>query len=151
MGAPIHIRPLSSTDYDAWLPLWNANNLGHENLAVTARTWARLMDASEAVFGLAAEKDGQMAGLLHYILHPTTGALEPACYMQDVFVADEYRRQGIAGKLVDALMDEGAKRGWARVYWLAEGKNEAAKALYKSLGVRLDFDIYAALPGMPRG
>jgi GNAT superfamily N-acetyltransferase len=138
----VSIRPLQSHDYAQWLPLWNANNLGVVNEAVTARTWARLMDADENVCGLAAEQDGNLVGLLHYILHPTTGSLDPACYMQDVFVAENARRHGIARKLVEALIAEGRKQGWARIYWLAEGKNEAAAALYKNLGVQLDFNLY---------
>lgn len=103
----ITIRPLEPNDFPNWLPLWDGNNLGQRNEAVTTQTWSRLMDESSTVGGLCALSGGAMVGLVHYILHPTTGALEQACYMQDVYVDPEFRQQGIAGQLVRALENKG--------------------------------------------
>ena len=137
----ITVRAIKAEDYDQWLALWNANNQGHINHEITAATWQRLM-SNDQVRGLIAEHDGQIAGLVHFILHPVTGHLKPVCYMQDVFVDPAHRRKGIARKLVTALAAVGAHEGWARLYWLAEARNAEAQALYKNLGLKLDFTLH---------
>lgn len=141
MGAP-HIRAIGPDDYDGWLALWNANNQGQTNRAVTAETWRRLNDPTSPVNGLIAEKNGHMAGLVHYILHPVTGHIEPACYMQDVYVDLSSRRMGIGRALVTHLAHLGKNEGWARLYWLAEADNDAAQTLYRTLGLRLNFTFH---------
>jgi len=136
------IRPLDPSDYESWLPLWTRNCLNRIGDDVTAQTWARICDPGSAVKGLAAHRDGRMAGILHYIVHPTTGSLFPACYMQDVFVDEAFRRQGVAKALILALTEIGRKERWARLYWVADAKNTAAQTLYKTLGIRLDFTLH---------
>lgn len=136
------IDPVTSDDFASWLPLWNANNQGHVDQAVTTETWMRLNDPQAHVHGLVARTQDGLAGFVHYITHPVTGAIAPACYMQDLFVGNDYRRQGIAKALVTKLAQIGRKESWARLYWLTEGQNEAAQALYKDIGVKLDFTFH---------
>ncbi len=130
-------------DYDQWLPLWKANCLDQIADNVTAETWRRLTNKNEKIFGLGAfDCDENLVGILHYILHPTTGFIEPACYMQDVYVDENARRQGIAKQLIWELNDIGKTQNWARIYWFAENNNDAVKALYKNLGVEMDFSLF---------
>lgn len=136
------IRPLERSDYAQWLSLWQENCAHQIADDVTAETWRRLTHLKEPVHGLVAEQDGRLIGLVHYILHATTGHIAPVCYMQDVFVVPAFRRQGIGRQLVWALRDAAQKAGWARLYWIAANDNPAAQALYKSLGIRLDFGFY---------
>jgi GNAT superfamily N-acetyltransferase len=136
------IRPLTADDYGQWLALWDGNNLGQRDEAVTAHTWRRLTDPDSQVHGLCAEHNGKLTGLVHYILHPTTGSVAPVCYMQDVFVDPAHRQKGIARALVNEVAHIGRRAGWARMYWLAEADNLAAQKLYKSLGVKLDFTLH---------
>ncbi|MFP4313722.1 MAG: N-acetyltransferase family protein [Alphaproteobacteria bacterium] len=136
------IRPLQPNDFQSWLPLWDANNLWQRDEKVTTTTWERLMDSDYPIHGLCALKNGEMAGLVHYVLHATTGAIEPVCYMQDVFVAENYRKQGIARALVEEVVKRGKSENWARLYWLADANNEAAQALYKNIGVKMNFTLF---------
>lgn len=138
----LQIRALQPNDFPNWLPLWNANNLGHLNEALTTETWTRLMDENCSVHGLCAIDKGEMTGLIHYILHPTTGAVEPVCYMQDVFVHETSRQKGIARKMVKELAKIGRREKWARLYWFADNDNEAAQALYKDIGVKMNFSLF---------
>lgn len=100
------------------------------------------MDEQAQVFGIVAEDKGALVGLVQYIVHPTTGSIEPACYMQDVFVTPEMRGRGIAKAMIGELERIGKREAWSRVYWLAEAGNEAAQALYKSLGQKMDFTLH---------
>ena len=136
------IRPLHPTDFPEWLPLWNGNNLGQTNEAITTSTWTRLIDEDSPVHGLCAVNGNTLVGIVQYVLHPTTGAIDPVCYMQDVYVASAHRGKGIGRKLVKALAAHGKKENWNRMYWLAESSNEPAQALYKTLGIKLDFTLH---------
>lgn len=142
----ITIRALEPQDFPAWLPLWDGNNEGKRNQEVTTETWARLIDPEIEVYGIVAEKDGVLVGLTHYVVHPITGSIAPVCYMQDVYVPENQRRQGIARKMVEHLAVLGKEHKWARLYWLASASNVAAQNLYKTLGVKLDFTLHVLVP-----
>lgn len=144
----ISIRALQRDDYDGWLNLWDQNNMGQSNPAVTLETWRRLLDRDSPVKGFCAVASDKIIGLVHYVLHPTTGNIEPVCYMQDVFVDPEHRRKGIGRMLVQEVADAGRRQKWARLYWLAEGKNEAAQEFYKDFGVKLNFTLHVMPLGM---
>lgn len=138
----IVIRPIEDTDFGAWLPLWDGNNNGQRNQGVTTSTWDRLTTANSGVYGLGAFKGSEMVGLLHYITHPVTGHIEPACYMQDLYVSDNHRRTGIASQLIKELAKVGQYKNWTRIYWFAESTDEAAQALYQKIGNKLDFTLH---------
>jgi GNAT superfamily N-acetyltransferase len=139
----LEIRPLQFDDFPKWLPLWDGNNLGHRNEAVTAETWSRLCDAKNTqVNGLAAIMNDEMMGIVHYILHSTTGSIQPVCYMQDVFVSPDHRRKGIGRRLVNEVTEIGKREQWTRMYWLTQFGNTEAKAMYENFGVKLDFTLY---------
>lgn len=143
MNSVVKIRPLQKLDYAGWLILWDGNNLGTRDAQVTAQTWGRLNDTQFPVHGLIAFENNQPVGLLHYVVHPTTGSLKDVCYMQDVYVDPAYRKKGIARAMIEELSRIGKlEQKWARIYWLAEANNEAAQRLYKNLGVRLDFTLH---------
>lgn len=142
MSFPVVIRPLEPHDFPNWLPLWDGNNMGQRNEAVTTETWSRLMNPDFPVFGLCALSKGAMAGLVHYVLHPTTGSIAMAAYMQDVYVDPAFRQQGIARQMVEELVALGRGEKWSRLYWLADAENEAAQALYKRIGVKMNFNLF---------
>lgn len=117
--------------------------MGVRDEKVTSETWTRLIDPDFPIHGLIAEKDSRLIGLLHYVIHPTTGSIKPVCYMQDVYVDPAHRRKGIARKLIKHLSDTAkSHKKWARMYWLAESHNEAAQTLYQTLGVKMDFTLH---------
>lgn len=138
----INIRHIQREDHDQWLPLWRENGLHQVGDNVTAETWRRICHPKEAVFALGAFDEDNLAGFLSYVLHPVTGFIEPACYMQDLYIAEQYRRCGYAKRLVWELHNVSKKQGWSRLYWFAEQKNEAVQALYKNLGVKVSFDLF---------
>ena len=110
----IRFRPLEYPDFAEWLPLWDANNLGHRDEAVTQETWRRILADDEQVYGICAEQNGRLLGIVHYILHPTTGHLRPVCYLQDVYVTPEQRGRGIGRRMVEEVIRRGTQEGWAR-------------------------------------
>lgn len=138
----MEIRPLTRNDFDAWYPLWQENCLFQISDMVTAETWRRLSTPKESVFGLGAFENDNLIGILHYVLHPITGYIEPAAYMQDLFVVKEKRGQAIAKQLVWALESLGKTENWARIYWFADKNNETVQKLYKNLGIEMNFGLH---------
>lgn len=137
------IRALARSDYDAWLPLWQANCLNQISDDVTTETWRRIANPKEKIFGLGAfDDEGSLQGFLHYILHDTTGFIAPACYMQDLYIDENHRRQGLAKQLIWELHALGQAQKWARIYWFAENENIAAQNLYKTLGIPMNFSLH---------
>ncbi len=141
----VAIRTLEQDDFPQWLPLWDGNNMGKRDEAVTTQTWMRLTDPEAPVHGLCAMRGGEMLGLVHYVLHPTTGSLAPVCYMQDLYVDPAHRGQGIARRLVEHLVRIHKREKWTRMYWIAEADNIAAQKLYKNIGVKIDFTVHVLL------
>ena len=129
----ITIRNIQRSDERRWRELWDGYTRFYEREPVeqvTAHLWIRLHDPSSPVFGIAAEKDGQVIGIAHYLLHESTSQLAPVCYLQDLFVDADHRGAGIGRMLIDWLISQMKARGWARLYWQTKENNLQARALY---------------------
>ena len=145
----IAIRAVTREDYDRWLPLWDGYNAfygrsGPTALApeITRMTWARFFDAYEPVHALVADKDGQLIGLTHYLFHRSTTAIEPSCYLQDLFTAEAARGKGVATALIHAVYERAKLAGSPRVYWQTHETNLTAQSLYDKVAERSDFIVY---------
>ena len=137
------IRALTRNNYDQWLPLWQENCHHKITDDVTAETWRRLTNPKKPVHGLGVfDGNETLLGFLHYILHATTGYIEPACYMQDLYISETARRQGLAKRLVWELNELGRDQNWARIYWFAQNSDVAVQNLYKNLGIPMDFTLF---------
>ena len=152
MSDDLSIRPVSRLDYDQWLPLWDGYNTfygrsGATALApeITAMTWARFFDAYEPVRGLVAESGGQLLGLTHYLFHRSTTAIEPTCYLQDLFTAEAARGKGVGRALINRVYEQAKLAGSQRVYWQTHETNLTAMQLYDKVAERSGFVVYRKL------
>lgn len=128
------IRPTQPEDEARWRTLWAAycRFYGKEpDPAVTDYTWTRLMDGSQRVMGaVATDTDGQVIGIANYLLHENTSTLTPVCYLQDLFVDPATRAGGVGKAMIDWLLAEMKRHGWARVYWATREDNYRARGMY---------------------
>jgi GNAT superfamily N-acetyltransferase len=97
---------------------------------------------------LGASANGELIGMAHYLYHASTWAAS-VCYLQDLFVAEKARGQGVARQLIEAVAAEVKSSGCARFYWLTQDHNTAARALYDKVGehrgfIRYDYDLSRA-------
>lgn len=138
------IRPVENiAQYKAWLKIWNESVSAQLPENVRETTWKRLIDEDVPLFGFLAYVDEHTpVGFLHYALHPIAGAVEPAAYMQDLFVLPQYRRRGYARALMKALTQRGQEDQWDRIIWLAEEDNAGATKFYEEFGTKLAFNFY---------
>jgi GNAT superfamily N-acetyltransferase len=148
-GPTLTVREIARGDYDAWRPLFDGYNAfygreGPTALAeeITAVTWDRFFDPAEPVHALVAERDGRMIGLVHYLFHRSTTAIELTCYLQDLFTSAEARGGGIGKALIEAVYARAAAAGSTRVYWLTHETNATARRLYDHVAANSGFIVY---------
>jgi GNAT superfamily N-acetyltransferase len=146
------IRSVTRQDYDQWLPLWDGYNAfygrsGPTALAaeITHMTWQRFFDAYEPVHALVAESEGRLLGLTHYLFHRSTTAIEPSCYLQDLFTLETARGKGVASALIYGVYERAKLAGSPRVYWQTHETNLTAQSLYDKVAERSGFIVYRKL------
>ena len=152
MSSKLSIRSVTRQDYERWLPLWEGYNAfygrsGATALSpeITAMTWARFFDAYEPVHGLVAESSGELLGLTNYLLHRSTTAIEPTCYLQDLFTGEAARGKGVGRALINGVYEQARLAGSPRVYWQTHETNLTAMQLYDKVAERSGFVVYREL------
>ena len=152
MSDNLSIRPVSRLDYDQWLPLWDGYNAFYGRSGATAlspeitkMTWARFFDAYEPVHALVAQSGGQLLGLTHYLFHRSTTAIEPVCYLQDLFTDEAARGKGVGRALINGVYQQAMLAGSPRVYWQTHETNLTAMQLYDKVAERSGFVVYRKL------
>lgn len=148
----LSIRPVARNDYNQWLPLWDGYNAfygrsGATALSpdITAMTWARFFDGYEPVHALVAESGGELLGLTHYLFHRSTTAIEPTCYLQDLFTTEAARGKGVGRALINGVYKQAKLNGSSRVYWQTHETNLTAMQLYNKVAERSGFVVYRKL------
>ena len=143
------IRAAARHDYAQWRPLWDSYNAFYDRHGATAlpeeitqTTWARFFDPAEPMYCLVAEQDGALLGLAHYLFHRSMIAIEPVCYLQDLFTAPEARGKGVGRALIEAVSDAAQIARASRLYWLTHETNHTAQALYDKLAEKPGFLFY---------
>ncbi|ONM45587.1 GNAT family N-acetyltransferase [Halopseudomonas pachastrellae] len=94
---------------------------------------ARLQNG-ESVVLMAETADGQLVGFCQ--LYPTFCSVDmaPICVLYDLFVAADFRRQGIAEQLLTAAGQQAKARGAVRMELATAITNTPAQRLYESTG-----------------
>ena len=132
----LRIRKAEALDEARWRELFDAYNRFYEREpepAITAHTWARIQDFGSPVHAIVAESGaGQVIAIVNYVVHESTTAKEPVCYLQDLFVDPPHRGAGVGRQLIDWMLEEMKRQGWSRVYWNTKEDNYRARALYDS-------------------
>jgi GNAT superfamily N-acetyltransferase len=152
MPGEVSVRFVTRRDYEQWLSLWDGYNAfygrsGSTALSpqITAMTWARLFHADEPVHGLVAERAGELLGLTHYLFHRSTTAIEPVCYLQDLFTGIAARGKGVGRALINGVYEQARLAGSPRVYWQTHETNLTAMQLYDKVAERSGFVVYRKL------
>jgi len=152
ISGELSVRFVVREDYEQWLPLWDGYNAFYGRSGATAlspeitrMTWARFFDAYEPVHGLVAESNGQLLGLAHYLFHRSTTAIDPVCYLQDLFTNNAARGRGIGRALINRVYEQARLAGSSRVYWQTHETNLTAMQLYDKVAERSGFVVYRKL------
>ena len=141
----IKITSLSNTDYDSWLDLWQRYLTFYETslpMSTTDTTWRNLLDSNVAIYGFAAWQDGTLVGITHVVLHPNTWDTTECCYLEDLYVSESVRGQGVGRALIEQVYDFARQKNCNRVYWTTQEGNTTARSLYDTIATQTDMVQY---------
>lgn len=139
------VRPLNENDFSKWLPLWQSYLAFYQatlSEEVTLHTWQGLISRPNMrAFGALGE-EGDLVGFAHIVVHPNTWNITECCYLEDLFVSEQARRQGVAKRLIEFVYQFAQKNHYHRVYWVTDESNKNAQALYEQCAVRMNVVQY---------
>ncbi|QZT63742.1 GNAT family N-acetyltransferase [Mycolicibacterium austroafricanum] len=95
---------------------------------------AALFGPNPTLYGHLVEVDGQAAATALWFRNFSTWDGVAGVYLEDLFVRPQFRRRGLARKLLSTLARECVERGYSRLSWAVLDWNVNAIALYDSVG-----------------
>ncbi len=132
----IHVRRANVDDLDVLLPLVEAYRGFYEQVSNVERERAfmrdRLIDEAATVF-LACDETGAF-GFAQLFQTYSTVHLGPALLLEDLYVAPNVRRRGVATRLLDAAMDHAHQIGAVSMFLETAFGNATAQSLYERAG-----------------
>ncbi|MGB0936802.1 MAG: GNAT family N-acetyltransferase [Colwellia sp.] len=133
------IRAPKVTEHNSWLKLWKLylkyyKSEDHSE-ALTLLLWERIQETNNTVNCLVVEDltTNKLVGFVHFLPQTTTWQREPECYLEDLFVLDECRGEGLGNQLIESVVAETKVNGWKEVYWQTQFDNDVARGLYDKI------------------
>ena len=99
-----------------------------------------LGDRTAQVIG--AETDGRLVGFAIFFDLPEIITGLRTGQLDEIYVHPDARSQGIGRHMIEWLVSEGSRRGWAQLRWIVPGKNAPAVALYDKIAEPADWKGY---------
>jgi GNAT superfamily N-acetyltransferase len=101
---------------------------------VESQISAALFGSSMTLKAHVAEVDGEVAAMALWFLNFSTWDGVEGIYLEDLFVCPQFRRLGLARRLLAALAKECVDNNYTRLAWAVLNWNSDAIALYESVG-----------------
>jgi GNAT superfamily N-acetyltransferase len=127
----ISIGKLVDADRADWQNLFSGYNEFYDRTLpaeIYDQAWTAFQDDT-GMHALGAKLDGQLVGIAHFLVHPSTTAAD-VCYLQDLFTAPQARGQGVARELIAEVAEWARRRDCSRLYWSTREDNATARRLY---------------------
>jgi GNAT superfamily N-acetyltransferase len=135
---PFDVRPVSDAEFETLLPLIAAYQRFYEVEDIdTERNRAffrRFVVPGDGGIMLGAWRSGELLG--YACLYWTFTSLIPAttALMNDLYVEEAARGQGVGRALIEASVEIARERGAAQLAWVTAPDNATAQRLYDSTG-----------------
>lgn len=139
------IRPLSNSDYQQWLGLWNQYLIFYQHALSaeqTELTFARLIAQDSDLHAIVLEEQGKLIGLAHFTFTSSTWDKNKNLYLEDLFVDLVSRGKGFGRQLIEAVAAIGKESNAQKLYWQTHRDNTTAQKLYETLAQKSEFVIY---------
>jgi GNAT superfamily N-acetyltransferase len=131
------IRPAVRADAGGIAELANELNRFHhkpDDLYSAELIEAEAFDGAPLFSVLVAERDGSLVGYTFFQNIFVAEAAARAVWLDDLFVREPARRQGIGLGLIAAVARETVVRGGKSLLWSVMSDNRGARAFYAKLG-----------------
>ncbi len=114
-----------------------------QTAAMRDRVWSWLHDPAHELEGLIAlDGAGRGIGLAHFRPFARPLAASTGGFLDDLFVAPDWRGRGVAAALVEAVVAEARRRGWVMVRWITADDNQRARGFYDRIAEKTPWVTY---------
>ena len=137
LGQPVRIAEASAEDADAWLELRLALWPGDRRDEFAVEIAKLVISPGETFNVIAYADDGEAMGFAEADLRHdyVEGCVtSPVAFLEGIYVAPTYRRQGVAAALVRAVEDWGRLKGCTEFASDAELSNLDSQSMHRALG-----------------
>lgn len=150
MPEELRIDPIAEPEFEALLPMiaayqgfYEAGDIREER---NRSFFRRFIAPSEDGMLIGAWRNAELTGYACLYWHfSSTRAIETVL-MNDLFVAEAHRGQGIGRALIETSAAVARERGSPHLEWATRPSNETAQRLYDSLGAERSTWIEYELP-----
>lgn len=105
-------------------------------LASVTNTLAQMQEENNSIHFFLAEHNGEAIGMaLYYFAYSSW--VGKSIHLDDLYVQEQYRGNGIGTKLLYALFEVAQEEGCSRLRWEVEEQNLPAQQFYTGLGAKL--------------
>jgi len=139
------IRGIKSSDKKNWEKLYYsyANFYKVEmNQTILNTVWNWLADEKHELNCLVCEFEKKIVGLAHYRRMPSPLRGKNIGFLDDLFVAPEFRGLKIGEKIILSLKVISEDNEWGMIRWITRSDNLRAKSLYDRLSNKTDWEMY---------
>jgi len=146
------IRPLAPSDESAWRELFLAYGEFYETQFspdTLDGVWSWLMSDDHPERGFVAEVGGVVVGFAHLQRQVDTFRAGTGWFLDDLYVHPDFRGQGVAGALVDALSHYAREHGGGDLRWITAADNHTAQKLYDRIATKTSWVMYEKNTELP--
>jgi GNAT superfamily N-acetyltransferase len=137
---PIQIRPATEIDLPLILQLIRElavfEQLSHEVTATEQQLRQHLFGAKPLAEVIIASHSGNAAGFALFFENFSTFVGKPGIYLEDLYVREAWRGQGVGTALLEAVRQLAIARGCGRFEWSVLDWNRRAIDFYEKMGAR---------------
>jgi len=134
----VEIRPIRRDEVPLALPLFAGYQRFYEvedpNDEANLAFFSRFCDPSEEGLLLGAWEGDDLVGFANIYWTFSSTAARDIGLMNDLFVSDRARRQGVGRALIDACAEAARARGCASLDWETAPDNRTAQRVYDATG-----------------
>lgn len=141
----VSIRQAVLADLDAVAPMFDAYRqfYGRASDVSTAREFLRARFEHGQSVVLLAETEGRPVGFTQLYPSFSSVSLARVYVLNDLFVSNSARRQGVGRALLHAAQDHASTQGAVRLSLVTDVNNLTAQALYAAMGWQRDAQFHA--------
>jgi GNAT superfamily N-acetyltransferase len=138
MAAAIEIAPITADEYEELLPLIAAYQRFYEVQEIdegrNRSFFRRFLTPSDDGLLLGARQEGRLVGYACLYWHFSSTRATETVLMNDLYVDESARGQGVGRALIEASAEVARERGAPFVEWSTAPDNQTAQRLYDSTG-----------------
>tara|TARA_B100001057_G_C22627307_1_gene862997 strand:+ start:41 stop:502 length:462 start_codon:yes stop_codon:yes gene_type:complete len=147
------IEEISENNYENWKFIFKKYLLFYNSKLsekIIRNTWNNIINKEKPIncigcYETSKIKKKQLVGIMNFIYHKSTWIENNVCYLEDLFILEDYRSRGYASALFNHLTTICNINNVNRIYWKTKSDNHIAQSLYNKLALKTNFLEYEIL------